>query len=110
MALIQTSTAAATAVVDYNLLSNHPARQSNRPRTLAYAGVKGSAAALDTLVRILIGTRRLADLYNTGTGMANRDDMFQINATVAANEEISAIIVDAPSTNPINLVLDVRGG
>jgi len=106
--LISVSIAAATAVVDYNLLQSHPDRSAMRPRRIKSGGLAGSAAALDTLVRILVGSTRVADLYNQATGAVAADaSMFEINSIVPRGVEISAMVVDAPATNPINLALDV---
>lgn len=106
--LVAVSVAAATAVVDYNLLQSHPDRSSMRPRRIKTGGLAGSAAALDTLVRILVGATRVADLYNQATGAPSAlASMFEIGASVPAGVEVSAIVVDAPATNPINLALDI---
>jgi len=102
----QTSIAAATAILGYDLAQNTYWQQSFRPRKIIAVGLKGSAAALDTKIRILVGANQVGEMYNSGTGAPNRDDMFRIAALVPAGEEIHAFIDDAPATNPINLAID----
>ena len=108
--MIQVSVAAATAVVDYDLLRNTQFKVSSRPRRLVAAGLRGSAAALDTLVALMVGTTEVGRIYNDATGAPNRDAMFRIGARVPPNMEITAKVVDAPATNPINLAVDLQDG
>ena len=103
----QFSVAAATAVVNYDLAQNTLWGQSGARRWLNSVGVTGSAAALDTLVRVYAGARWLGDVYNSATGSVQRNSsMFRIGSWVQANEEVHVLVVDAPATNPINGVLD----
>ena len=106
-ALMQVSIAAATAVVNYDLLSSAIFRTDGRSRRIVAAGLAGSAAALDTIVRLMVGSNQVATMYNTGTGAPNRDDMFRVGENVPPNTPIHAYVVDAPSTNPINMALDL---
>ena len=106
-ALMQVSIAAATAVVNYDILSTAIFRTDGRPRRIVAAGLAGSAAALDTIVRLMVGSNQVATMYNTSTGAPNRDDMFRVGEAVPSNTPIHAYIVDAPSTNPINMALDL---
>jgi len=102
----QTSIAAATAVLDYDLAQNTEWQQAGRPRRMIAVGLKGSAAALDTKVRIMIGSAQVGTIFNSGTGAPNRDDMFRIGSICPANTEAHFYVADAPSTNPINLAVD----
>ena len=104
---MQVSIAAATAVVNYDLLSSAIFRTDGRSRRIVAAGLAGSAAALDTIVRLMVGSNQVATMYNTGTGAPNRDDMFRVGENVPPNTPIHAYVVDAPSTNPINMALDL---
>jgi len=104
--MIQVSIAAATAVVNYDLLRNTTYRSSSRPRRIIAAGLAGSAAALDTELEIMVGNTEVGRIYNSATGAPNRDSMFRIGAPVPANLEVTARVVDAPVTNPINLAID----
>lgn len=107
---VEVSIAAAVAVLDFNLLSNSPHRQSSMPRTLKAAALRGSAAAGDTAVSILINQTEVARIFNTTTGFPNRDDLVRIGAAIPTNAEVSAVIVDAPATNPINLLMEFGPG
>jgi len=102
----QVSVAAATAVIGYDLARDTHWQQSNRHRVLVAVGLCGSAAALDTKVRLMAGSRQIGELYNAATGAVLRDHMFRIGAKIPAGEEVHALIEDAPATNPINIVCD----
>lgn len=107
MPAVEVSVAAATAVLGYNLLADSPHRQSSRGRTLRAAALKGSAAAGDTAIRILVNQTEVGVLFNTNTGFPNRDDLVAVGAEVPGNAEISVIITDAPATNPINFLMEL---
>ena len=109
MALTTVSIAAAVAVVGYDLLTNRPEiTSSQRQRVLRGCALTGSAAAGDTVVDIKVGNRTIATLYNTGTGFPTQDaSFFKTSYRVPPGAPISAIVTDAPATNPINLLLDV---
>jgi len=104
----QFSVAAATAALQYNLATGQTWRSAPYPRVLAGAGLAGSAAALDTHVRIMAGQEEIADMFNSSLGAVNRDDMFGIGSVIPANVEIMIIVDDAPATNPINGTLDLQ--
>ncbi len=106
MSLEYVSIAAATAVVDYDLLTDAVFKSAARGRRLIAAGLRGSAAAGDTEVRLTVGAVQVGKLFNDATGFPNRDAMFRIGAGVPGNTDVHAYVVDAPSTNPINLALD----
>lgn len=103
----QVSVAAATAVLGYDLAAATTWRVAAFDRIIVAAGLAGSAAALDTKIDIFVGNVKVGDMYNSGTGAPNRDSMFRVGYPVAAGAPISAIITDAPATNPINLALDL---
>jgi len=102
----EVSIAAATAVLDFNLLANNQHRQSNRTRRLRSVALRGSAAAGDTKVSISVNQTEIASIYNSGTGFPNRDDLKGVGESIPPQSEISAVITDAPATNPINLMLE----
>ena len=106
-ALQQVSIAAATAVVNYDLLTDAIFQTDGRSRRIVAAGLAGSAAALDTIVRLMAGTRQIGTIYNAATGAVTRDSMFRIGEDIPPNTPIHAYVVDAPATNPINLALDI---
>lgn len=104
------SVAAATAVLDFDLMRDNVFKQSTHPRVLKGAALAGSAAAGDAKVVISKGSVKIAELYNTATGFPTTDHLFGIGEYIGANDEISAVVTDAPATNPLNLVLDFAGG
>ena len=107
MSLQQVSIAAATAVVGYDLLTSAEFQVAPYRRRIVASGLAGSAAALDTLIRLMVGNTEVAKQYNSATGAPDRDAMFRIGEDVPGGTEIRAYIVDAPATNPINLALDI---
>lgn len=104
----QFSIAAATAVVGYDLAQNTYWQQSNRPRFLKGLALAGSAAALDTKVRVQVGAQQVGEAYNLATGAPTKDHMMDIGAIVPAGEEVHVFVEDAPATNPINGILDFQ--
>jgi len=104
----QVSVAAATAVLGFDLARDTYWQQSNRPRNLVAVGLSGSAAALDTKVRIMVGAHQVGEMFNDSTGAPNRDAMFRISAIVPAGQEVHAFVDDAPATNPINAAFDFQ--
>jgi hypothetical protein len=109
MGLYAASVAAATAVIGYDLLVGQVWARSPKNRVLQGAGLKGSAAALDTEVEIFIDEIRIGDLFNTGTGYPNNDDILPFeNNVIPAGAQLRVIVKDAPVTNPISIVLKVR--
>lgn len=103
----QVSIAAAVAVLGYDLAAATTWRVSGAQRTILAAGLAGSAAALDTKIGLFVGAVRVGEMYNTSLGAVQRNaDMFRVGYRVPAGMPISAIVEDAPATNPINLTLD----
>lgn len=107
MSAIEVSVAAATAALDYNLLGNSPHRQSTAARVLRQAALKGSAAAGDSQVAILINQTEVARIYNSGTGFPNKDDLKWVGVRIPPGAEVAAVVTDAPATNPLNLLLEL---
>lgn len=106
MSAVEVSVAAAVAVVDFNLLANSPHRQSSQMRRLRAVALTGSAAAGDTRVAISVNQKEIGAIFNTTTGFPTRDHLKGIGENIPGNAEISAIVTDAPATNPINLLLE----
>ena len=104
----QFSVAASTAVVGYNLATGQTWRSAPFNRRLAGMGLTGSAAALDTHVRIMAGQQEIGDLYNSATGAVNRDAMFGVGALLPAGVELLILVDDAPSSNPVQGALDLQ--
>jgi len=102
----QVSIAAATAVLGFDLARDTYWQQSDRPRNIVAIGLAGSAAALDTKVRIMVGAHQVGEIFNSNTGAPDRDSMFRIAAFVPAGSEVHAFVDDAPASNPINMAVD----
>jgi len=103
------SVAAATAVLGYDLLSGRPdIASSGRNRVLRALGLTGSAAAGDASVDVKVGNVTVATLFNSGTGFPTADAAkFPTSFNVPAGTPVSAIVTDAPGTNPLNLLIDL---
>ena len=109
MALETVNAAAATAVLNYDLMQNSPFRQnSSRGRTLHGVAYTGSAVVGDTQIEIKAGATTIARLFNSKLLTADREDMFGVGEMIPAGVVISAIIIDAPATSIVYLVLDLR--
>ena len=102
----QFSIAAATAVVGYDLAGDTVWQTAAYDRSIAAIGLAGSAAALDTEIRIMAGTVEVGNMFNSSTGAPNRDSMFRMGFRLPANTPVHLYIVDAPATNPINGSVD----
>ncbi len=111
MATYEVSIPAATAVVGYDLLTDLPyVRVSGGNRILRRAALAGSAAAGDSRVGLAVGGVPVGRMYNVGTGFPNSDrDMRSMgDAFIPAGEALSALVEDAPATNPLNLLVEVE--
>lgn len=107
--IAQVSVAAATAIVGYDLLRDSIYKRSGLPRILRGAALTGSAAGGDTLVALYIDVVKVALLYNVTTGFPTKDHFFPLgDLPVPPGSDVSAIVEDAPATNPINLLLDIE--
>jgi len=109
MALTTIGTAAATAVLGYNLLQNRPDVQSaGRTRTLRGFALTGSAVIGDASVDVKVGDRIVGTFYNSAllTPQSNRDVM-NMSVHVPAGTPVSVIVVDAPATSVLYAMLDL---
>jgi hypothetical protein len=102
--------AAATAVVGYDLFNGLVFSRAPNDRIITGFGLKGSTAALDTLVDLYVDETRIAGgLANTGTGVPNNDDILEMeDLFVPGGAQIRCIVVDAPTTNPINALISLE--
>lgn len=104
------STAAATAVVNYDILTGERWNRSPVNRQLVALGLAGSAAIGDTQVDFYIDEVRVAGLFNTATGFpqVNRDMQPMGGLFIPAGAQLSGIVIDAAATNPINATLSIE--
>lgn len=109
MTVAQTSTAAATATLGFDLLGSSVHRQSGINRRIVGVGLAGSAAVLDSEINLFVGSQLIGNFFNSSLLAVTRDvDMFPLNTPVRAGVEVRAQVVNAPATNPLNLVVDFR--
>jgi len=109
MALTTIGTAAATAVLGYNLLQNRPDVQSSgRNRVLRGLALTGSAVIGDCSVDVKVGDRVIATVFNSAllTPQMDRDKM-TLSVHVPAGVPVSVIVVDAPATSILYVMLDL---
>lgn len=106
MGVGQTSVAAATAVVGYDLANGTQWQSQSTDRALTGFAIKGSAAANDTKVSLYVDTFKVGEFYNTNTGFPNQDDVVELDMNyVPAGAQIHVYVDDAAATNPINILI-----
>lgn len=99
--------AAATAVLDYDLLQAKRTASAPNNRLLAAIALTGSAAIGDSGVDVFIDTVFIGRYYNDKTGFPNKDDMVDVgNLGWPAGGRLAAVVIDAPATNPLNFRYD----
>jgi len=109
MSLTTIGTAAAIAVLGYNLLQNRPDVQSaGRNRTLRGLALTGSAVIGEASVEIKVGDRVVATIFNSAllTPQADRD-MMPLSVYVPAGVPVSAIVTAAAATSILYILLDL---
>ena len=103
------SIAAAVAIVGADLFAGERWKEQPNDRVMTGLALRGSAAAGDTVVDLMVDETRVAQLVNNATGFPDNDDMVDLAVIIPANAELSAIVTDAAVTNPINLRVDLEG-
>ena len=106
---VETSTAAATAVLGFDLLSNSIYRFLAPGQQIQRVGLSGSAAAGDAEIELFAGTQSLGRFFNQATGFPAADaTMFLVGYTnrTGQTQSVAATVVDAPATNPLNFAMD----
>jgi len=102
----QVSVAPATAVAGYDIFRNETWRVSGSARILRGIRVGGSAAAGDCSFNLYVDQKHLGRFYNLVLGWPTVDHEVPLKRIyVPAGSTISAVMVTAPTTNPINVVL-----
>ena len=111
MGVIEVSVAAATAVINYDMLSSSAAaqrgaRMSNVVRVITGIGVCGSAAAGDCEVQIFVEDAYYGNMKNKATGGVTNDHILKgLDIPVPAAAQIRIVVSVAPGTNPLNVVI-----
>lgn len=103
------SLAAATAVVGFDLADGERWKEQGNDRVLLGVALCGSAAEGDSEVDLFVDETRIATIFNTKLLFPDEDDLIDIGVQVPANSEFSAVVIDAPATNPLNLRVDFSG-
>ena len=102
MTNIRVAVAAATAVVDFDLMEDQRLQSVSYTRTLTGLKLTGSAVIGDTIVDLFIGEDYLGRYANTSLTEGNRDDIQPLpNVMVYASEQIHVVVVDAPTSHPV---------
>lgn len=99
------SVAAATAVLNADLLADTIYKRSPYARTLNSVAMTGSAAAGDTAVDLFIDEVRVASIVNSATGFPQQDaaTIFVGSLGIPAGAAITATVTDAAASSPIHL-------
>lgn len=108
MAVYEVTIAAAVAVLGFDMFRDEPWTVSDEDRAITGLGVTGSAAAGDSAIDLLVNLQRALRKYNQTTGFPNMDNVQPLSVYVPAGAKISAPVVDAPATNPLNLLILVE--
>ena len=102
----QVSIAAATAITGYDLFRDQTWRVAARPRRLRGCAVCGSTAAGDCSFDLFIDQFHVGRFYVLATGWPTRDHVVPLAGNfVPPGATIAAIMVTAPTANPINVIL-----
>ena len=102
----QVSVLSATAVAGYDLFRDQTWRVSAKPRRLFGIRVAGSAAAGDSSFNLFIDQYHVGRFYVLATGWPTQDHHIPLKGNmVPPGATIAAIMVTAPTTNPINVIL-----
>jgi len=103
--LVSTSEAAATLTAGVDAFRNDRKRTSSRLRFGTGISVVGSAAINDTVVDIYIENYLIGRFRNTRAGVVAAiipDDVIPVSpAAIPIGSGLSAIIITAPTTNPL---------
>lgn len=99
-------TAAATAVVGYNLTQNERWARSPVHRVLKGIALTGSAVIGDCEVDVYIDEVRVSGFFNSAllTPQVDRDIVPMASLLVPSGAELQAIVIDAPATSILYLM------
>ena len=102
----QVSVAAGTAVAGYDIFRDQVWNTSAKARYLYGIAVAGSAAGGDCSFNLYIDQFHVGEFFVTATGWPTRDHVIPLKGNaVPPGAKIAAIMVVAPTTNPINVIL-----
>ncbi len=103
------SVAAATAILNADLLVGERYKRTPQNRTLEAVGLTGSAAIGDTEVEMFIDEIRVGSFFNNALAFPQNDHLVPLESLfIPGGAELQAIVIDAALTNPINLMLSLE--
>jgi hypothetical protein len=103
------SIAAAVALVGADLFTGEVWARSPVNRVLTGSALRGSAAAGDTEVELMIDEVRVSSFFNTTTGFPNMDDLVPLESLfIPAGALLRSLVRDAATTNPINHMVSLE--
>jgi len=103
---VELTVTAAVAVAGHDLMRDQQQRVSAIPRTINGVAAAGSTAAGDCSFDLYIGQRLIGRYFVKAAGWPTRDHMVPLAGLyVPPGETISMIMVTAPTTNPINVIM-----
>ena len=102
----QVSVAAATAVTGYDLFRDQTWRVSSKPRRLFGLMVAGSTAGGDCSFDLFVDQYHIGRFFNSAAGWPTHDHLIPLKGNaVPPGATIAAIMITAPTANPINVIL-----
>ena len=105
--------AAASCPVGTNLMAGHRLQIVPQIRRVSRIGVTGSAAAGDSAIDLFYGDTFLGTFYNTTLGAniipLDSKDMMNVTSRYALdrNEPLNLLVSVAPTTNPLNVSMEI---
>ena len=101
-----TSVAAATATVGYDIAKDKNWRQRSYDRILTKIGSCGSTAAGDCEFEAMVNGVNMGAFRNITTGWPTKDHMMDQAIPIPANALLELLMTIAPTTNPINVIVE----
>lgn len=103
------STAAATAVVGFDLFSGEVWARTPNNRVLQGVGLAGSAVIGDAEVEFFIDEVRVSQMFNNSLLFPDNDTLLPLeNLFIPSGSQLRAVVRDAPATNVLNAMVAVR--
>jgi len=103
------SIAAATAILNSDMLLGERFKRAPQNRTLEAVALTGSAAIGDSEVEMFIDEIRVGSFFNNALNFPNNDHLVSVESLfIPGGAELQAIVIDAAATNPLNLMLAIE--
>jgi len=102
----QVTVTAAVALAGIDIFREKPWRVSSKRRVLRGIAVAGSTAAGDCSFNLYIDQYHVGEFFVSAAGWPTRDHIIPLNNNnVPRGATVAAIMVTAPTANPINVIL-----